>query len=125
MTVHTPFEIPSHWVAGLRALAPLENGGMLLELSTLPAALAAGAPARLAVRLEREPGRGAMRVVAVRIGAEFVPFERLDTPWAAFWIASLPKALEAEVRGRRATRPMSVFVPPSPPKTGRDPDDLG
>jgi hypothetical protein len=100
------YVLPPHWTPLLARALRRENDGTFYEIGSLPAAQAFGAPPRIDAQIEYDSARGALVVRALRLGDKVIALHRCDAAWIPFWLESLPRALEAEIRRRRATVPM-------------------
>jgi hypothetical protein len=107
-TTANEIELPPHWTSTIRGLLRQEGDRSVVEIASLPSALALGAPARLTIALRFEAARATLVVAEVKVGNEFVRLAALREAWAPYWIASIRQSLEGEVRRRRSTREMAI-----------------
>ena len=98
--------LPPQWSPHLRPCAPPWALGALIEVSTLPSALALGAPSKVWIAVRYDESKRALIALGVASDTGIVPFDQLHTPWAAFWLETLSEAFEREIRRRRVTRPI-------------------
>jgi hypothetical protein len=107
------YVLPPHWTPLLARALRHENGTTFFEVGTLPASQAFGAPPRIELQIDHDETRNVLIVRALRLEGRIVPLDACRAPWLGFWLDSLPRALEAEIRRRRATIPMRLATRPA------------
>ena len=99
-------ELPSRWIALLRSSMQTVGEHQAIEVTTLPTALAFGAPPRVVAVFEVEPNRARFAVIgAVLEGRVHTLREVEEKRWGPYWIGSLTDAVEGEVHRRQWSRP--------------------
>jgi len=112
------FCFPSQLIHAVKPAIATLLGGAVVDVMTLPSAVALGAPSRIRVLFAREANGTMMSVSAVRWGEAVVPIGELNVPWAPHWLATLTAAIGAEVRRRRVAH---STPPPKPRPTSAPP----
>ncbi len=100
-----PVPLPAHWAPHLLSSIERVDGTDTIEVTTLPSALALGAPARVSIAVRYDEASAVLTALGVHSREGVVPFGRFETPWSRFWLESLPDALTAVIRRRRSTVP--------------------
>lgn len=106
----TPF-FPSELIHAIKPAIATLTGGAVVDVVTLPSAVALGAPSRIRVLFARESNGAMMSIAAVRLGESVIPISQLDVAWAPYWLTTLPAAIGAEIRRRRSAQ----SAPPAKP----------